>query len=87
MGYLYTTKDLWLTFGEVDVELEGFSDADWVSQSHRHSISGYAFRMGKGAVTWSSKKQAIMALSSTEAEYIAQTHMATELIWLQMFPG
>ena len=87
MGYLYTTRDLWLTFGGVDAELEGFSDADWASQSHRHSISGYAFRMGKGAVTWSSKKQAIVALSSTEAEYIAQTHAAKELIWLRTFLG
>jgi hypothetical protein len=87
IGYLYTTRDLWLTFGGVDAELEGFSDADWVSQSHRHSISGYAFRFGKGAVTWSSKKQPIVALSSTEAEYIAQTHATKELIWLRTFLG
>ena len=38
--------------------------------------------MGDGAVTWSSKKQPIVALSSTEAEYVAQTHAAKELIWL-----
>jgi hypothetical protein len=87
IGYLHTTRDLWLTFGGVNATLEGFSDADWASQSHRHSISGYAFFMGKGAVTWSSKKQAIVALSSTEAEYIAQTHAAKELIWLRAFLG
>jgi len=87
IGYLYTTRDLWLTFGGIDADLEGFSDADWASQSHRHSISGYAFRIGKGAVTWSSKKQAIVALSSTEAEYVAQTHAAKELIWLRTFLG
>jgi hypothetical protein len=85
--YLYTTRDFWLTFGGIEGTLEGFSDADWASQSHRHSISGYAFRMGKGAVTWSSKKQAVVALSSTEAEYIAQTHAAKELIWLRTFLG
>lgn len=87
IGYLYTMRDLWLTFGGVDAELKGFSDADWASQSHHHLISGYAFLMGKGAVTWSSKKQGIMALSSTEAEYIAQTHAAKELIWLCTFLG
>ena len=38
--------------------------------------------MGDGAVTWSSKKQPTVALSSTEAEYVAQTHAAKELIWL-----
>ena len=36
-------------------------------------------------MTWSSKKQHIIALSSTEAEYIAQTHAAKEGIWLQTF--
>ena len=87
ISYLYTTRDLWLTFGGVDADLEGFSNVDWASQSHRHSISRYAFQMGKGTVTWSSKKQAIVALSSTEAEYIAQIHVAKGLIWLWMFLG
>jgi hypothetical protein len=41
--------------------------------------------MGVGAVTWSSKKQSLVALSSTEAEYIAQNHAAREALWLQMF--
>jgi hypothetical protein len=41
--------------------------------------------MGKGAVSWSSKKQYIIALSSTEAEYIAQTHAAKEALWLRSF--
>ena len=41
--------------------------------------------MGKGAVSWSFKKQYIIALSSTEAEYIAQTHAAKEALWLCSF--
>jgi len=41
------------------LQLEGYR-SDWASQTHRHSISGYAFHMGDGAVTWSSKKQAIV---------------------------
>ena len=87
IAYLNTTKDYWLTFGQGTNQLEGYSDADWASQTHRHSISGYVFRMGDGAVTWSSKKQAIVALSSTEAEYVAQTHAAKELIWLRTILG
>ena len=38
--------------------------------------------MGAGAILWSSKKQHIVVLSSTKAEYIAQTHMAKEALWL-----
>ena len=41
--------------------------------------------MGNGAVSWSSKKQYITALSSTEAEYIALTHAAKEALWLRTF--
>ena len=41
--------------------------------------------MGAGAVTWSSKKQYIVALLSTEAEYIAQTHAAKEAMYLCAF--
>jgi len=87
MAYLNTTKDYWLTFGHGANQLEGYSDSDWGSQSHRHSISGYVFRMGDGAVTWSSKKQSIVALSSTEAEYVAQTHAVKELLWLRTIIG
>ena len=84
--YLGSTKDLWLTFGGHSKTLvEGFCDADWASNKHRHSISGYSFHFGCGTVSWSSKKKYIIALSSTEAEYIAQTHMAKEALWLRSF--
>jgi hypothetical protein len=86
INYLGCTKNLWLTFGgKKNTLVEGFCDSDWASQKHWHSISGYLFHFGMGAVTWSSKKQNIIALSSTEAEYIAQTHAAKEAIWLQSF--
>ena len=77
ISYLGSTKDLWLTFGgQKETVLEGFCDADWASQKHRHSISGFSFHFGVGVVSWSSKKQGIVSLSSTEAEYVAQTHAA-----------
>jgi hypothetical protein len=84
--YLGTTKDLWLEFGGSDSEEPiGFCDSDWASQPDRHSISGYAFFIGDGAVTWSSKKQTLISLSSTEAEYIAQNHAAREALWMRAF--
>ena len=84
--YLVATKTLWLTFGGWSKTLvQGFCDANWAGQKHRHSISGYSYHFGCGAVSWSSKKQLIIALSSTEAEYIAQTHAAKEAFWLRAF--
>jgi hypothetical protein len=85
MRYLYMSRDLWLTLGGENTAAEGYCDADWASQSDRHSISGYAFRIGCGAATWSSKKQGLVALSSTEAEYIAATHAGKEICWLRTF--
>ena len=49
----------------------GYVDADGASQEHRHAISGYVFLVDGGAVSWSSKKQELVTLSTTEAEYVA----------------
>jgi hypothetical protein len=84
--YLYMMKELLLTFGgQSEAKLIEYCNADWGGQPHRHSISGYSFHMGIGAIMWSSKKQYIIALSSTEAEYIALTHAAKEALWLKTF--
>jgi len=64
---------------------DAFTDSDWALQAHRHSISRCLFQIGSGAVTWSSKKQSITALSSTEAEYIVQTSAAKEALWLHSY--
>jgi hypothetical protein len=64
--------------------LFGYADADWASDiNDRKSTSGYVFTLGGGAISWSSKKQTTVALSSTEAEYIAGAHAAKEAIWLR----
>jgi hypothetical protein len=81
--YLKATRNLRLVLGGDNCDLIGYSDADWASQMDRHSISGYAFYVGNGAVSWSSKKQPIITLSSTESEYVALTHASKELIWLR----
>ena len=86
INYMGHTKDLWLTFGGRKQEMfEGYCNADWASQTHRHLISGYSFHFGIGPISWSLKKQGIIALLSTEAEYIAETHAVKEGIWLKSF--
>ena len=76
----------WAEHGKQDhIGLEGFTDADSASQFHCHSISGYVFTIDRGMVLWSAKKQSIVTLSTTEAEYIAATHTAKEALWIQMF--
>ena len=48
-----------------------------------HEISGYGFLIHRaGAVSWSAKRQEIIALSTTEAEYVAITHASKEALWL-----
>ena len=51
----------------------GFTDAYWANGEDRKSISGYTFLLNGVAISWTSKKQCTVALSSTEAEYMALT--------------
>jgi hypothetical protein len=83
--YLSGTKDYALTYGNERHELVGFTDADGASQEHRHAISGFAFLIDGAAVSWASRKQEIITLSTAEAEYVAATHAAKECIWLRRF--
>jgi hypothetical protein len=81
--YLKGTKDLELVYGGDKRGLVGYTDADGASQEHRRAISGYVFMIDGGAVSWSSKKQELVTLSTTEAEYVAATHAAKEAMWLR----
>ena len=61
----------------------GYSDADWENDlDDQHSITGNVFIMSGGAVSWLSQKQATIALSTAEAEYIALGSATQEAIWL-----
>jgi hypothetical protein len=83
--YLATTKSFELTYGGERHDLEGYTDADGATQDHRRAISGYAFLLDGGAISWGSKKQELITLSTAEAEFVAATHAAKEAIWLQRF--
>jgi hypothetical protein len=69
--------------GELNCELEGWFDSDYAGDlDDRKSTSGYVYRLGSGAISWSSKKQAIITLSTTEAEFMAASSCACQGIWL-----
>ena len=64
-------------------DLCGYTDSDWAGDSTRKSTSGYLFNLGSGAISWSSKRQTTVALSTCEAEYIGQTQATKEAVWLR----
>ena len=62
-----------------DLDLVGFTDSDWVGENtDQNSTSGYVFMLAEGPISWSSKKQSAIALSSTEAEYRGVVNTATQ---------
>ncbi len=65
------------------LQVHGYTDADWADNvSDRRSTSGFMFSFGSGVISWSNKKQPIVALSSTEAKYRGATIAACEVVWL-----
>eukprot|EP00253_Pinus_taeda_P002569 PITA_02569 len=67
-----------------DPILSDYTDFDWAgSVDDRKSTAEYVFSLGSGAVTWTSKKQQAVALSSTEAEYRGAVKASCEAIWLR----
>lgn len=65
-------------------ELIGFVDADFAGDVEtRRSTSGYVFELVNGPVTWSSQRQKLVTLSTTESEYVAAATAAREAIWLR----
>ena len=69
---------------DADFKLYGFSDADWAGDVNtRKSTSGYICRIGGATISWKSKRQSVVALSSTEAEYVALSSATQEIVWLR----
>jgi hypothetical protein len=87
LRYLKGTLDYTLTFKRGDkVQIQGYCDSDWASSySDRKSISAYVYQLhsNSGLISWKSKKQNIVALSSCEAEYIALSACVQEGLYLK----
>lgn len=67
-----------------DEELVGYTDSNYAGDlNDRKCTSGYVFMLGSGAVAWSSKKQPIVTLSTTEAEFVAAATCASQAIWMR----
>jgi hypothetical protein len=67
-------------------EIVGYCDADWASDSDdRRSVTGYCFIKQNGPISWSSKRQKTVALSTTEAEYMSLSTACQEALWLRQF--
>lgn len=86
MRYLKDSRERGITYGgQEELFVEGYSDSDWAGDKEsRKSTSGFIFMLNEEPVSWCSKKQSTVALSSTEAEYIALTLAAKEVTWLRL---
>lgn len=85
LKYLKCTLNLQLTFSNSDNGLlKGYADADWANDvSDRKSVTGYIFKLFDNTVSWCTRKQQCVTLSSTEAEYVALSSAVCEALWLR----
>jgi len=86
LRYLKGTATRGIIYGNLDNAtpiFRSFTDSDWAMADDRRSVSGYIMECGSAPISWSSKQQSIVALSSCEAEYLSCTHAARHVIWLR----
>ena len=75
-----------LCYAGTYAHLHGYVHLDFMGNvNSRRSTTDYVSTLGSGAVTWVSRLQKIVALSTTEVEYVAATEACKEMIWLKDF--
>ncbi|RVE41341.1 hypothetical protein evm_014011 [Chilo suppressalis] len=85
LRYLKGTLNHRLTFKKSGLQVTGYVDADWAGSTDRRSYTGFLFRMGDSVTSWESRKQKTIALSSTEAEYMALSDACKEALFIGFF--
>jgi hypothetical protein len=96
LRYLKGTKDVGLIFhgqhpvvnaaNQLSLRMDAYSDSDWAGDTDdRHSTSGYVIQFNRATISWRSKKQNRVALSSCEAEYYALCATMQEVMWFSQF--
>ena len=86
LRYLKGTTDYVLCYQGRDFQLIGYTDADWGGDlDQRKSTFGYAFLLNDCAISWGSKKQNCITLSTMEAEYVACSSAIQKEVWLKRF--
>ncbi|CAA0811089.1 cysteine-rich RLK (RECEPTOR-like protein kinase) 8, partial [Striga hermonthica] len=86
LKYLRKTKDIFMVYENRELNLEGFTDSGFQSDKDDfNSMSGYLFTLNGAAVSWKSSKQETISDSTTEAEYIAASDAAKEVVWIRNF--
>jgi hypothetical protein len=84
LRYLNGTIHTGITYGRVVAPLVGYCDADFAGDlDTRRSTTGYVFVLNGGAISWSSRRQPTVAVSTAEAEYMAAAHAIKEALWLR----
>lgn len=84
LRYLKATKSIRLQYNSETQKLVGFSDADWAGDvTTRRSTTGYVFLYAGGAISWCSRLQHCVTLSSMESEYVALGEATQEAAWLR----
>ncbi|KAL4362788.1 hypothetical protein GQ457_04G023100 [Hibiscus cannabinus] len=85
--YLRRTKDVFLVCGgEEELRIKGYTDASFQNdKDDSRSQSGFVFCLNGGVVSWKSSKQDTVADSTIEAEYIAASEAAKEVVWIKKF--
>jgi hypothetical protein len=84
LAYLKKTPNVGLRFNQTNSSLSGFCDADYAGDLQtRRSTSGFAFLYHGGPISWTSRRQQCVALSTTEAEFVAAAEATKEAVWLQ----